>query len=76
MGGEPVPNEMADEREQDCVVARAACLAGSSKTMMVTVRAPSSEGPSCDSGAVAANAAEVKVGALESLELLCVQKGN
>ena len=46
VAGEPVQNEMANKREQDGVVACAACLAGAAEAVMASVHAPGSEGPS------------------------------
>ena len=64
MASEPRPGEVADERERDCVVARAACLAGLAETVMAAVHTPSSEGSAFTCGAVAGDSTEVEAGAL------------
>ena len=65
MAGEPVPDEMADERERDCVVAGAACLAGAAEAMTAPVRSPGGEGPAEGAGGtVAGDEAEITAGAL------------
>ena len=65
MASEPVPNEMADKRERDGVVTRAAGLAEAAEAMMASVRSLGSEGPSeCAGGAVAGDESEITAGAL------------
>ena len=65
MAGEPMPDEMADERERDGVVAGAVCLAGAAEAMNASVRSPGGEGPAEGAGgAVAGDEAEITAGAL------------
>ena len=65
MAGEPVPDEIADERERDGVVAGAACLAGAAEAMKVSVRSPGGKGPAEGAGgAVAGDESEITAGAL------------